>query len=97
MGDFILLMHGDAAEQGSASAWQAYIEQLQAVGAFSGGSAIGTGLCLRKSGDPASPSDHLTGYIRVEAASLDDARRLVIGNPVFESGGTVEIRALPAD
>jgi hypothetical protein len=28
-------------------------------------------------------------------ATLDDARALPTGNPVFESGGTVEIPALP--
>ncbi|MEZ5966332.1 MAG: hypothetical protein R3F56_21030 [Planctomycetota bacterium] len=40
---------------------------------------------------------HLTGYIRVRAASLEEARDLVQGNPVFEAGGTVEIRELPKD
>jgi len=31
----------------------------------------------------------------VNAASLDQAKSLLIGNPVFEAGGTVEIRELP--
>lgn len=97
MGDYIMLMHGDAVERESDSAWQAYIGQLQASGAFGGGSAIGAGLCLRKNGDPAPPSDRLTGYIRVQAASVDEVRRLVPGNPTFECGGTVEIRTLPTD
>ena len=39
----------------------------------------------------------LTGYIRVQAESLADARRLLEGNPVYEAGGTIEIRALPRD
>lgn len=97
MGDYILLMHDDSVEQESDSAWQAYIDQLRASGAMGGGSAIGAGICLRKNGDSAPPSDHLTGYIRVQAASIDEARRLVTGNPTFECGGTVEIRALPTD
>jgi hypothetical protein len=32
---------------------------------------------------------------RVNADSLDQARSLLIGNPHFEAGGTVEIRELP--
>ncbi len=97
MGDYIMLMHGDAVEQETDSAWQAYIDQLQASGAFGGGSSIGAGICLRKNGDPAPSSDHLTGYIRIQAASIDEAQQLVTGNPAFECGGTVEIRALPTD
>jgi hypothetical protein len=31
----------------------------------------------------------------VIAADLDQAKALVAGNPVFEAGGTVEIRELP--
>ena len=97
MGDYILLMHDDAVEQECGAAWQAYLDVLRSSGAFGGGSAIGAGVCLRKNGDPALPSDHLTGYIRVQAASMDEARRFVTGNPTFECGGTVEIRALPTD
>ena len=33
-------------------------------------------------------SAHLGGYLRVRAESLDDARRFLAGNPVYESGGT---------
>ena len=38
---------------------------------------------------------HLAGYIRVNADSLEQAKALLAGNPVFEAGGTVEIRELP--
>jgi hypothetical protein len=31
----------------------------------------------------------------VQAENLERARELVQGNPVFEAGGTVEIRELP--
>jgi hypothetical protein len=37
----------------------------------------------------------LSGYIRISAGDLDEARGLLAGNPVFEAGGTVEIRELP--
>ena len=38
---------------------------------------------------------HLSGYIRVQAETLEAAKKLLEGNPVFEAGGTVEIRELP--
>ena len=47
---------------------------------------VGTGTAL---------TAHLGGFIRVEAESLADAEALLAGNPVFENGGTVEIRELP--
>jgi hypothetical protein len=33
----------------------------------------------------------------VEATDFDDARTLIAGNPVYEAGGTIEIRELPRD
>lgn len=36
-----------------------------------------------------------TGKFRVEAETLADAETLLAGNPVFENGGTVELRELP--
>ncbi|MEO7966661.1 MAG: hypothetical protein ABIT38_22410 [Gemmatimonadaceae bacterium] len=38
---------------------------------------------------------HITGYIRLRAESFDAARALLVGNPVFGGGGTVEIREVP--
>ena len=93
MGDYIFLMHDDAiAHEG---AWEPYLRKLQENGCLKGGSAIGDGVCERKSGAPASPTKHLAGFIRVNADSLDHAKSLLIGNPTFEAGGTVEIRELP--
>jgi hypothetical protein len=94
MPDYLLLMHDDTAEPGSDD-WSPYIGGLRASGNFQGGSAIGAGVCVRKSGAPPAITGHLAGFIRVGADSLDHARTLVIGNPVFEAGGTVEIRELP--
>lgn len=97
MNDYILLMHNDA--QGETrdrgAEWAAYLAQLQQAGAFQGGSAIGDGVCLSKAGTPPGITSQLAGYIRVQAESWDRARELVHGNPVFEAGGTVEIRELP--
>jgi hypothetical protein len=93
MAEYILLMHDDA--NPGDDTWNSYIRKLQQSGSFEGGSAIGDGICTRKQGTPASLTAHLTGYIRVKADNLEQARSHLIGNPHFEAGGTVEIRELP--
>src|SRR5260221_7775945 len=94
MPDYILLMHDDAPKEHDRD-WGDYIGMLRASGNFQGGSAIGEGVCARRSGSAPSISRHLVGYIRITADSLPHARTLLAGNPVYEAGGTVEIRELP--
>jgi hypothetical protein len=93
MAEYIFLMHDDAITD--EKAWEPYLRKLQQGGFFEGGSAIGDGVCVRKSGAAASVTAHLAGYIRVNAESLEQAKSLLAGNPQFEAGGTVEIRELP--
>lgn len=97
MNDYIIFMHNDAKDEESNrdDDWSAYLTSLGQAGVFEGGSAIGNGVCLSKSGTPAAITRHLTGFIRVQAADLAHARELVQGNPVYEAGGTIEIRELP--
>ena len=93
MAEYILFMHDDA--DNDPRAWDTYLRTLRQSGAFEGDSAIGDGICLRKSGPAPAITDHLAGYIRVIADSIDHAKSFLAGNPVFEAGGTVEIRELP--
>ncbi len=100
MNDYILLMHDDAVDRQAADdgeRWGRYLQGLRAAGHFDGGSAVGAGLCCRAGHPdrvaPAGP----TGFLRVRAGSLDEVRRYLAGNPVYEAGGTVEIRELPRD
>ena len=97
MNDYILLMHNDVPGQHRRrdEEWDAYFTKLRTAGAFQGGSAIGDGLCVSKAGLPRQITQHISGYIRIQAASLSAARKMVEGNPVYEAGGTVEIRELP--
>jgi len=95
MPDDLLLMHNDPPKAASDSDWAAYIKALAKTGKLRGDSAIGGGVSRRKSGTAPSITTHLGGFIRVEAESLADAEALLAGNPVFENGGTVEIRELP--
>lgn len=93
--DVLLLMHDDTTAD--PVGWDAYFERLGALGVFRGGSAIGSGQAFRQGTGAGPVADHLTGYIRVEVESLEAARALLAGNPVYEAGGTVEIRELPRD
>lgn len=93
MADYILLMRDDAVPD--EAAWEPYLSKLRQRGVFQGGSEIGDGICVRKRGAAPPPTRHLCGFIRVNASDLDEAKLLLIGNPVFEAGGTVEIRELP--
>jgi hypothetical protein len=95
MPDYLFLMHDDTTDPTDEDAWGAYLATLRTSGRLQGGSAIGPGVCVRKGSPEPAVTGHLSGFIRVMANSLDDARTLVAGNPVFESGGTVEIRELP--
>ncbi len=97
MADFILLMHGDATQPEAAGSWDAYFERLHASGAFEGGSTIGGGLSFRKGEETRADVTPLIGFIRLQLADLAEAEAFLPGNPVYESGGTVEIRALPRD
>lgn len=97
MPDFILLMHNDTQAPENSKLWELYLSSLRQIGAFAGGSSIGSGTTMRRFAEPAPISAHLTGFIRITAKDLDEAKRLVEGNPVLEAGGTVEIRELPED
>jgi hypothetical protein len=93
MTDYIFLMHDDAIAD--EAAWGPYLQGLRQGGRLQGGSAIGDGVCARKSGTPAAVTTQVVGFIRVNANDMDGAKSLLPGNPVFEAGGTVEIRELP--
>lgn len=94
MADFIMLMHRlpDGVAEGD---WDIYLERLGGLGVLRGGSVIGDGASFSKAGRPASVTGHINGFVRVAAADLTAARNLLDGNPVYEAGGTVEIRKLP--
>lgn len=98
MNDYMFLMHDDAPRDRAnddAHDWPRYIARLEQHGRFAGGSEIGMGASVRKSGEPGAISNHLVGYIRVRANSLKDVQKLLEGNPAFEAGSTIEIRELP--
>ena len=100
MNEYLLLMHGDASDPEHAESgelWGRYLATLRASGSFDGGSSIGAGALYQKGLSPVSVSGGLSGFLRVRAHSLEGAACLLAGNPVFEAGGTVEVRVLLRD
>lgn len=95
MAEYILLMHNDTETQIGGEQWDVYLEELNTRNLLRGGSEIGSGMCMRKLDSAPEISKHINGYVKIEAKDLAQARKLVNGNPVYEAGGTVEIRELP--
>lgn len=100
MKDFILFMYDDAIDRtqaGDDERWEAYFSSLHASGRFDGGSSIGRGARFRKNHPETPAAAGMTGFVRIRAHDMDGAKAFLSGNPVFEAGGTVEIRELPRD
>ena len=100
MKDFILFMYDDAPDAVAASdgaSWESYFSTLHASGQFDGGSTIGSGKRFRKNCPDQDSGMGMSGFIRVRAADLAHAKAFLAGNPIYEAGGTVEIRELPRD
>ncbi len=91
--DYLLLMHGDATRESDGAAWGPYLAKLKATGNFEGGSSMGGGVCVNKSGIEREISTRLVGFIKVSARDIEHAREYLDGNPVYEAGGTVEIES----
>lgn len=94
MAEFIFFMHA-LPDDASESDWEPYLGRLGQSGHLRGGSVIGGGNCFTRNGIAPPVTTHINGFIRIEAASLEEAALLLSGNPVYEAGGTVEIRELP--
>lgn len=99
MNEYILFMHADAPDTQAADdpeRWAQYLARLRGTGQFDGGSAIGVGERVRKHQPGQATTGGPSGFIRVRAASLQAAKeQFLAGNPVYEAGGTVDVRELP--
>ena len=85
MSQFLMVMKGSAA----GGDWEGYVETLIDKDKFRGGSSLGNGVCIVKNGDESSCI--VTGYIRFTAENIAEAKSLLVGNPVYESGGAIEL------
>jgi len=85
MPQFVLIMMGSA----SNGDWETYVDKLVGLGKLRGGSSLAKGLRISKGGVDSDCA--VSGYIRLEVADIEKAKSLLIGNPLYEAGGVVEI------
>ena len=85
MPDYVMVMMGSA----SSGDWDSYVESLVESGKFRGGSSLGNGVSISKG--KADGECRITGFMRFSADGIDDVRRLLSGNPLYEAGGCVEL------
>lgn len=97
MNEYILFMHDDVVDRSIAddgARWERYIASLRTSGQFEGGSSIGPGMLCKKSRANHDATRTINGYIKLRAENVEAAQRFLAGNPVYEAGGTVEVREL---
>lgn len=85
MADYVMLMMGSE----SVGDWGVYMEKLIASGKFRGGSSLGHGISAAKG--HCDGGSEVTGYMRFSADTIEEVRNLLLGNPLYEAGGRVEI------
>lgn len=85
-----MLNHGS----GSSADWDAYFQMLLDNRHMLGGSALAAGISLQGSQFSAPLSSTITGYLLIQAESLEQAKQIMFQSPVHKSGGTVEMFAL---
>ena len=73
----------------SSGDWDSYVGSLVDSGMFRGGSSLGNGVSVSKVKEDGECT--VTGYMRFSADDIEDVKRLVIGNPLYEAGGRVEL------
>lgn len=83
--EFIAFMHDDTTSYEREDDWEPYHTSLRTSGRLRGGSAIGSGRCYRRGGNAPPVAAHITGFLRINAESLDAVERMLAGNPVYEA------------
>jgi hypothetical protein len=110
MAKFIYIFRGGAAQtpglspaemQAHLKRWYTWADALAKEGRHSGGQPLErSGKTIRgrqrvvTDGPYAESKDLVTGSLVIEAQSIDEAVELASGCPVFEYGGSVEVRPL---
>ena len=100
MNEYMLLMHDDVthlADSEDGAMWGSYLSKLRRSGQLDGGSSIGNGESLRLGHPTVTADTTITGFMRIRAKDLAEAKCFLKGNPVYEAGGTVQIRELTQD
>jgi hypothetical protein len=94
---FLVLMNSDTESPEQSGLWDSYINGLIEAKHLLGGSSLGNGVTVRKPKLDGTPIANHVGYLLLEATNIEEAKTLLLGNPVYEAGGSIEIHELVAD
>jgi hypothetical protein len=110
MNDFLYLFRGERTEnsrlspegmQAQMQKWTNWIRSLSEQGKFVGGQPLQAGGKVVQAagkvitdGPFAEGKEVVGGYVIVKVADLEEATELSKGCPIFETGGTVEVRPI---
>jgi hypothetical protein len=109
MSEFTYLFRGDQATtaspeqmQKTMEKWVAWMKELEAKGHIKdpghplerAGKVVKGKLKTVNDGPYVEAKDIVGGYMLIEAKDLDHAAKLAMGCPIFESGGSVEVRPI---
>jgi hypothetical protein len=90
MTEYIMINHG----VGSPEKWDIYFKMLSENNHMIGGSALECGISLKESAFSEAISTTITGYIVIQAESLEKAKEVMEKSPIHAAGGTVELFTL---
>ena len=82
------------APNGTEAEWDRFFELAKESGFFQGGSAIAQRTTIGSGGVP-DITEHIDGYMRFAADSLDALTKLLKQHPTVVHGGTIEICEMP--
>lgn len=94
---FLFLMNSDTESPEQRELWTSYVNGLIEGNHLLGGSSLANGVIVRKPKLEGVPSANHVGYLLIEATNIEEAKTLLLGNPVYEAGGSVEICELVVD
>ena len=90
MTEYIMINHG----AGTAADWDQYFKMLRDQNHMIGGSALNQGISVKDAVFSNAITPTITGYLLIQAESLEKAKEIMALSPVHKTGGTVELFTL---
>ena len=88
--EYITFMHNNVDTEPTKEEWDRFFALARESGLFRGGSAVGKRSIVGKKEVP-DITYHIGGYMRFDAATLNEVAKLLEHHPIVLHGGTVEI------
>ncbi|WP_029247892.1 YciI family protein [Schlesneria paludicola] len=90
MTEYLMINHGI----GAPADWDTYFKMLRDHNHMMGGSALEPVVSVKESVFSEVSTPTITGYLLIQAESLERAKEIMALSPVHKAGGTVELFTL---